>query len=465
MSRSTKLGDTAGSHQHKRLQSSSQVAHRSLLLFLTLLTGCTTGPISFTQPFSQPIPPVESLPPSPVGPKQLRLGMLFSLSGNLARYGKTMQDTTKLLVDTVNGCGGVVNQAVQLWAEDDQSSAVAGKAGMSRLVEEAGVGAVIGAIGSEVSNATIDIAVQNQVVQISPASASPVLTERAKKGSFQGFWFRTMPPDTFQGEALAQLAHQRGFKTVSILTIDNDYGNSIAQSFETTFKKLGGTIAGGPNRYSPFATLYDVDFYTPFADRPEAVLFVAEPNLGSEVLKTAYETGLWSGNTKVLLTSGMKTEQLAGRVGQSIDGRYITSGVLGVAPQTNSPARGQFREIYKKQFNREPGLYDPNTWDAAILVMLAAEAAKATTGTAIKAKIAQVANPPGIEVSDVCQALSLVRDGKEINYQGVSSKVDFTSYGDMIGNYDVWSVDYTGKIKEEDRKIQVGEGATDKSKE
>lgn len=459
MFRSTKMGDKASLGQCHSSQVRFRAICKSWVLLLTLLTGCTTVPVSFTQPFSQLNRSVEPLTISPTGPEQLRLGMLFSLSGNLAKYGNPMQDSTKLLVDTVNGCGGVVNQAVKLLAEDDQSSAAAGKAGMSRLVSENQLGAVIGAIGSEVTNSTVDVAVKSKVVQISPASANPVLTERAKKGSFRGFWFRTMSPDTFQGEALAQLAHQRNFKTVSILVSDNDYGNSVARSFETTFKKLGGTIDGVPNRYSPYATLYDVDFYTPFANKPDAVLVVAEPNLGSELLKTAHSTGLWSGNTKVLLTSSMKTESLAERVGQSIDGRYIASGVLGVAPKTNSAASSQFRELYKKQFNREPSLYDPNTWDAAAVIVLAAEAAKATTGTAIKAKVPQVANPPGIEISDVCKALSLVREGREINYQGASSMVDFTSDGDAVGNYDVWTIDYTGKIKLE-APIQAGQPET-----
>jgi branched-chain amino acid transport system substrate-binding protein/neutral amino acid transport system substrate-binding protein len=366
-----------------------------------------------------------------------------------------MQDTAKLLVDTVNGCNGIGNQAVQLLSEDDQSSAAIGKSAMDRLAYNARVGAVIGAIGSEISNATVDIAVKNQVVQISPASANPILTERAQKGDFRGFWFRTMPPDTFQGEALAQLAHQRGFQTVSILTADNDYGKSIARSFEATFKKMGGTISGTPGRYSPYATLYDVDFYTPFNAKPDAVLLVTDPTLGSAILKTAYESGLWSGNTKVLLPSSMKTENLAGRIGQSIDGRYIASGVVGVALQANSSALNQFREIYQKKLNRSPNLYDPNTWDAAAVIVLAAEAAQGTTGATIKTKILDVANPPGLGVSNICQALSLVREGKEIDYRGASGTVDFTSTGDVVGNYDVWTIDYTGQIKVES-SIQTG---------
>jgi branched-chain amino acid transport system substrate-binding protein/neutral amino acid transport system substrate-binding protein len=424
-------------------------------LLLLLLTGCSTIPISFSPLTRYSNRTVNNMSPTNIAP--LKLGLLLSFSGYLSSYGNTMQDSARLLVETVNSCGGVAGQAVQLLSEDDQSNAAAGKTAMTRLIQTDHVGAVIGAIGSEISNATVGMAVKNQIVQISPASANPILTARAKKGELQGFWFRTMPPDTFQGEALAQVAQQRGFKNVSILTIDNDYGNSIAQAFEKTFKRLGGKISGLPSRYSSYAGLYNVDLTTPFTGQPDAVLVVAEPILGSAILKSAYASGLWTGNTKVLLTSSMKTDSLAGEVGQSIDGRYIASGVVGIAPTRSNQAMGEFRDLYKKRFNREPGLYDPNTWDAAAVIVLAAEAANATTGTAIKAKIPAISNPSGIQVSDICQALSLVREGKDIDYQGASGMVDFNSSGDVTGNYDIWTVDYTGRIKTEST-IQVGAG-------
>jgi branched-chain amino acid transport system substrate-binding protein/neutral amino acid transport system substrate-binding protein len=79
----------------------------------------------------------------------------------------------------------------------------------------------VGAASSAVASAAVDIAVRNQVVMISPSSTSPVFTERARKGDFQGFWFRTAPPDTFQGEALAKLAQTQGFKSVSLLAVNN----------------------------------------------------------------------------------------------------------------------------------------------------------------------------------------------------------------------------------------------------
>ncbi len=441
--------------------------HRALgWLLLLSLTGCNALPITLEQvtdsidrffdnpwqnPF-QPQPNAEQPPSAAAAP--LKLGMLFSLSGELARYGRSMQDSTSLLVETVNSCVGVTGQAVQLFLEDDQSNATAGKAAMTRLANN-GVGAVIGAIGSEVSNATVDLAVKNQIVQISPASANAILTQRALKGQFEGYWFRTMPPEQLQGEALARLAQQKNLKTVKILAIDNDYGNSIIQAFTETAKQLGDPAPLQVIRYSPDASIYSIDLVSAFSEQPDAVLVVAQPELGGDLLKAAFESGIWSGATKALLSASMRTDGLARRVGISPDGRYNASNSWGIS-LSSSNALPQFRELYKQRFDREPGLYDPNTWDAAAVVVLAAEAAQSTSGNAIRGKMTEVASDPGVEVSDICQALALVREGKDINYQGTSGTLDFNQAGDAVGIYDVWTIDYTGAIKPERTKIQVG---------
>ena len=79
-------------------------------------------------------------------------------------------------------------------------------------------------------------------------------------------------------------------------------------------------------------------------------------------------------------------------------------------------------------------------------MVLAAQAAKANTGVGIQSKITEVANAPGTEVADVCEGLKLLREGKDINYQGASGNVDIDKNGDVVGVYDVWSVANDGKL-------------------
>ena len=79
--------------------------------------------------------------------------------------------------------------------------------------------------------------------------------------------------------------------------------------------------------------------------------------------------------------------------------------------------------------------------------MLAAEAAKSNTGEGIQSKLREVANGPGTEVADACQAMEMIRKGEDINYQGASGNVDIDENGDVVGSYDVWTVKDDGTLK------------------
>lgn len=403
--------------------------------------GTDTGTVGDTEPDPEDAPVASG--------DGLTIGTVLPITGDLAQYGGPMQDSVSLLVDTVNACGGALGQDVTLISEDDQTEPSAGASAMTKLAEVDQVGGVVGAAASSVSSAAVDIAVRNEVVQISPSSTSPVFTERAKAGDFDGYWFRTAPPDTFQGTALAQLAQENGYETVSVLAINNDYGNGLVDAFSTSFKDLGGAIANDddPTLYPPDATTFDSEVSAAFSGSPDAVMIVAYPETGSLILKSAYEQGFLDGSVDVILTDGMKDDSIAELVGQTPDGDFIISGVIGTAPSSGGPGLEDFQALYTETFNRDPAVFDPNSWDAAALIVLAAEAAQANTGAAIKEAIPEVANAPGQEVSDVCEALELVRAGEDINYQGASSTVDLDEQGDVAGSYDIWTVADDGSIE------------------
>jgi neutral amino acid transport system substrate-binding protein len=357
-----------------------------------------------------------------------------------------------LLVDTVNDCGGVLGQPIKLFKEDDRTQETAGAEAMTKLVQVDKVGAVVGAFASSVSTAAIAIAAPNKVVQISPGSTSPVFTERAKKGDFNGYWYRTAPPDTYQAAALAKLAYSKGFRKVATLVINNDYGVGFEKVFVESFKKLGGQIVNDakPTRYDPKATTFEAEAKGAFGSKPDAVAAVLYPETGAPLLKAAYELGLLN-NVQVLLTDGVQTEDFPKNVGTTSDGKLILAGALGTVPGADGKTLDAFSKRFKEKTGQTVGAFVPHSYDAAALVTIAAEAAKSPTGEAIKSKIREIANPPGKEVSDVCEALKLAKAGTEINYQGASGNVDLDEFGDVKGSYDVWTVEPDGKIKVVDK--------------
>jgi len=378
----------------------------------------------------------------------LRIGSLLPSTGDLASVGTPIAETVPLLVETVNACGGVNGQPVTLIAADDQSNPASGAEAMTKLVEIDRVAGVVGSFGSSVSNAAADIATRGQVMLVSPGSTSTLLTERAKRGDFNGYWARTAPPDNYQAQALAQLAKDQGFERVSTVVINNDYGRSFEEEFTRAFKALGGTVinADRPTRYDERATTFTTEAAAAFAGNPDAVVAILYPETGSLLLKSAFEQGLTQ-NVAILLTDGVKSESFPEQVGRTADGKYIIAGAKGTVPGADGQALAALRDLWRTKKGGELPAFAAQAWDAAALLVLAAEAAKANTGEGIRSKLREVANGPGEEVDDVCAALALLREGKEINYQGASGNVDIDENGDVVGVYDIWQVTDDGKLE------------------
>lgn len=380
----------------------------------------------------------------------LRLGVLLPATGDLAPVGQGMIPAVQLLVDQVNACGGVNGKPVQVFQEDDQTQPTAGAAAMTKLVEVNRVGGVVGSFASSVSQAALDVAVRNQVPMVSPGSTSPEFTERAKKGEYKGFWFRTAPPDTYQGAALAELARKRGLNRVSTVVINNSYGLGFEREFTKAFRQKGGQIVNRPTRYDPNATTLESEARSAFAGKPQAVMAAVYAETGALLLKSAYEQGLLPG-VQVLLTDAVQSEEFVASVGKTPAGTSLIAGAIGTVPGADGPALAALTKLWQEKRGQAPGPFMPHTWDAAAVILLAAQAAGSNRGVDIAPKIREVAAPGGQPVSDVCEGLALLKQGKDINYQGASGNVDFDEFGDVVGSYDVWQVTPEGKIKVIDR--------------
>lgn len=412
-----------------------------------VLSACQAPPDEAANGGADPVD-TNSADTSPAGSDgALKLGSILPSTGDLASIGQNMPVAAKLAVDTVNACGGVNGQPVQLIAEDSQTDPNTGAAAMTKLAEVDRVAGVVGAFASSVSSAAVDVATRNQVMLISPGSTSPVFTQRAANGDFNGYWARTAPPDTYQAAALATLASEQGFSRVSTVVINNDYGVGFEKEFVKTFKSLGGEVVneGSPVRYDPKATTFDSEAAAAFEGQPDAVLGVLYAETGSLLLKSAYEQGLSDGVT-VMLTDGVYSEDFPKQVGQAPDGTSIISGALGTVPGAGGEALADLTQLWRDEIGTDITAFVPHSWDAAALLMLAAEAADANTGEGIQSKIREVANAPGKAVNDVCEALALLQEGEDIDYQGASSKVDLDENGDTIGSYDVWTIEASGSL-------------------
>nr|QNO46441.1 hypothetical protein KCGBEFIM_00016 [Methanosarcinales archaeon ANME-2c ERB4] len=132
------------------------------VLVLVLASGCVTpSDKEGAEPESAPV---------------VKIGTLLPLTGDLAAYGGPMEDGARLAIKEVNENGGVLGGDIKLVTKDSQTTGVAAVDAMNQLVTLEKVPAVIGAAGSGVSLAVIDIAVNNHIIQISPSNTAPDFT-------------------------------------------------------------------------------------------------------------------------------------------------------------------------------------------------------------------------------------------------------------------------------------------------
>jgi len=387
----------------------------------------------------------------PIETEGLKIGAIFPYTGSLAKVGQPMIEVLPLLIDQVNACGGVNDQSVRLIVEDDQSQPSIAATAMTKLAEGEQVDVAIMGFASGTSYQALEIAVENRIPVISPATTSPVFTELSKQKELQGFWARTVPSDTYQARALAKLAIKRRLRTISTIVVDNSDGISFAQAFTQAFESLGGSVLNkdNPIRYNPEANnlSYEaLNAFSPYEGSPNAVVAALDPKGGALLLNTAYDLGLTE-DIPVLLAGNIQPRSLIEDISKTHDSASVLAGALGAVPRASGPALNNLNDLWKQQIGGTPRALVAHTWDAAALLMLAAQAANSNDGEVIRSQFQFVANPPGIEVTNICTGLKLLKSGQDIDYQGAGSNLDLDENGDVVGDYDVWTVNDEGEIE------------------
>jgi neutral amino acid transport system substrate-binding protein len=413
--------------------------------FTSILTSCTTTTTN------TPSTEASSSSTTPASGAALKLGTLLSATGDVASIAAPLPEAVKLAVAKANQCGGINGKPVEVVSEDDQSQPDPAANAMNKLTTLDKVAGVVGSFGSKVSATAAAIGARNKVMLVSPGSTSPNFTDSAKKNEYQGFWARTAPSDVHQAPALAKLAYEKGIKTVGVISIKNDYGTAFEREFIAAFKKLGGTITNEatPVNYDPKGATFDSEVKAALAGKPQALAAIVYPDeTGPLVLKAAYTQGLLKG-VQILMPDAGYSDAFPKSVAKTAEGKSILAGAIGTVPGAKGTAYEDFAAAWKTT-NKPFTPYLAQSWDAANLLMLAAQASGANTGEGIKSKIREVSGGTGDGevVSDVCKGIELLKAGKKVNYQGASGTVDLDENGDVLGSYDIWQIqpDNTYKV-------------------
>lgn len=373
------------------------------------------------------------------------IGAVMSLTGSLGALGQAISKGAQLGVADVDAAGGANGCSLALSLSDDQTSPSVGVDAAKKLVDVQRVPAIIGALSSGVSAAILtSVSAPSGVVQISPASTSPTFTDMAKAGKTGGYWFRTVPSDALQGVAMAQVALDAGLKNVSVMYLNNAYGQGLAKEFENAFTKLGGKVASSVV-YNPSQPSYRSEVAKALSGKPDGLFLIGYPGDGTTVAREWISSG---GPQKFLFPDGLYSQDFVNDVGA----QYMKS-VHGTAPgSTETPSLATFKTEFQAKFGTLPTQsYITNAYDAAVIIGLAIDQAHSADAKAIRDSIRKVTDPKGEKVyagvDQIKRGLQLIKQGKAIQYVGASGPLQFDANGDTVAPMVVWTVK-DGKLEQ-----------------
>jgi len=357
-------------------------------------------------------------------------------------WGRPIAATAKMAVDIFNQAGGVKGCQVDLILRDTQVDPKVGVDAAKALVDLEKVPVLIGAVSSGVSMPILtSVSVPSNVMQMSCCSSSTVFTRLAKDGKTKGLWFRTFTTARNHSATAAKIIKEKGYKNIAVFYKNDDWGQDLGKMVKTDVTALGinvtAFVAFNDNQAS-----YRAEVVEALKTKPEAVYVALYPREGTVAVREWISLG---GTQDLVLANALKSEDFRDGVGI----KYLAKSVGhdSTAPRTDSAA--SFTALYKERFKKDPsGPGLPNSFDAAMIALLAMEAAPDLAGDVIARSIPKVTDPNGTPIfpdeAGIKKARSLLAEGKTIRYQGGTGAVSFDQYGDVSAPGISWKFSETG---------------------
>jgi ABC-type branched-subunit amino acid transport system substrate-binding protein len=369
----------------------------------------------------------------------LRLGGILPETGNLAFLGPPEFAGVELAVKEINEAGGVLGNPVEWLPGDSGDNGEVANATVDRLLAE-DVDAFIGAASSGVSLTVIDKITTAGKVHFSPANTSPVFTEYADNG----LYFRTAPSDVVQGAALADIMINDGAATAAFLVLNDSYGTGLQKYTIEPYVAAGGTVVYGETEtYDPQAENFDAEIAAVVAANPDAIVIIGFDET-AQILGGLIEAGFGPADKLIYGTDGNMGNALA----QQFDDPSVVAGMKGTLPGVD--VAGEIADFRDALLGVDPDLidfsYSAESYDAAIVIALAAIAAGSDDGVAIGAQINDITRG-GEKCTSFAECAELLAGGADIDYDGVSGPLEFIDAGEpSVASILILEFDETGSI-------------------
>ena len=361
----------------------------------------------------------------------LVIGAILPRSGGAADLGSSMSDALAVGIAEINAAGGINGGPVRLITAEEGTSPATAALAVQSLASR--VDAIIGPTSSLNTLGTLGAAVEAGVLTCSPTATAIALDNFPDDGLF----FRTIPSDSLQAEAIANVVEATGSSTAVVMYLDDGYGRPFGEATENAIATLGtnvaATIGFAANEQSISSAVEEA-----LATSPEVVAVIADGVTGPAIIN-AIDAAAQTRLTYVVNDAIRRPAASAAPFSPGLALR-----VSGVSPVAYADS-ALFAQALLTVNPDASGLYAHNAYDCLAIIALAAQSAGSDQPMEIAGSIAAVTTSgTGCAMFDDCK--TSLAGGRNINYNGPSGNLSIDANGNVIAaNFERFTFDSSGR--------------------
>jgi len=343
---------------------------------------------------------------------QVKLGVAGPITGSNAATGAQMKNGVDQAAKDINAAGGIMGQQISVETGDDVSDPKQGVSVANKFAGD-GIKFVIGHYNSGVTIPASEVYQENGILEITPASTNPTVTERK-------MWniFRVCGRDDQQGAVAGAyiLKHFKG-KRVAIVHDKTTYGKGLADETKKAMNKGGMKevlyegVNTGEKDYSALVSKIK-------QARVDLIYWGGLYTEGGLIVRQARDQGV---KAPLMGGDGITSDEFAAVGGPGVEGTLMT---YGPDPRNKPEAKKIVEEFRANKF--EPESYTLYSYAGVQVIKQAAEAAKSLDPKKVAEKMHS-----GMKFKTVLGDLSF-------NKKGDITKLDYVMY--------IWKKKPDGKI-------------------
>jgi ABC-type branched-subunit amino acid transport system substrate-binding protein len=358
-------------------------------------------------------------------------GDLAGFTGAEASFGQAFNEGCQVALKEINDSGGILGQKLQISNGDELSDPIDAVAALQKLIN---IDHVVGIIGPQ----TPEI-----------GATQPIIDRYHIPDEFQGgstdfdmltdkWIWRASASDSQEGVAMALYAIKKGYKNAAIMFSTEASAQTLKPVLQHIFESLGGHVVITVDLTTAQSS-YRSEVSRVVNAHPDVIFTHEDPATAGTLFSNFREANNFA--IPFVGTDSTTGSDFSNAIGNAVAHAHLVSLIGGSEPGGGGDV---FNKWYAKVYSHQPLANANYAYDAVMVLALAIESAGTTDPSAMVGAIPNVSNPPGVKVSDWATAVSDLKAGKKINYEGASGPMDYNQYHNVFGPFDAVQVDLQG---------------------